>query len=145
MKLFRIYWMKEKQMKYKESNTKIYNYISAGCFFLSSISLLFIPQINVEDGFSISAYRLAGLFWIGLIIGTALQIFLWFRTKKQKSKRVFKKTKLGIKIVFVVSAISIVFISFFLKTHIYALLISMFLMLLSIEGFFVIKRMEKIS
>jgi len=132
-------------MKTRRINLKICNYISAACFFLAAATLLFIPLISSEDGFPGFAYFLAGLFWLGHIAGGALQIFLWIKTRKTKTGKSFRKAKLVTAAAVALSVIFVVLAVFLLKTNEYALSITLFVMLLSVESFCVIKRMEKVD
>ena len=123
---------------------KLLNYVSAACFFLSSVSLLFIPLLNLEDGFSGFAYFFAGLFWLGLLVGMTLQMYLLFKTNKRKVGKPFKKLKLIIGSFFVLAVVTGAFVFICLKTNSVALSVSLFVVFLSTEVFFVIKRMEKL-
>ena len=132
-------------MKTKEANLKVYNFISAVFFFLSSITLLFIPFIDIEDGLPNFAYFIAGLFWIGIIGGMTLQIFLWNKTKTKKNQKTLKKTRFIILATLAVSIITIVLASTILKINAHILSIALFTMVLSVESFYVVKIIEKIS
>lgn len=123
---------------------KIFNYISAVCFFISSSILLFIPVLNLENGFSVLAYFLAGAFWTLILSGIILQIFLIIKTRKIercKSLKMPKKIILGIVLI---SIIMMFFALIFLRSNPIALPIDLFLLLISIEMFSVICRMEKL-
>ncbi|HHX57866.1 MAG TPA: hypothetical protein GX710_07605 [Clostridiales bacterium] len=124
---------------------KITNYISAVFFFLSSTSLMFIPFLNFEEKFPRLAYFLAGSFWIGLLIGVVLQIVLWFKTRKSEICKTYKKPKVIVTITFILSIISLIVVLNLFKNNLYALPISLFVLLLSSEAFCIIKRMERLK
>ena len=56
------------------------NAISAVSFFVSSVSLLFIPTLKTDNGLPKSGYIIAVLFWIGLLFGIIIQIVLKMQT-----------------------------------------------------------------
>lgn len=124
---------------------KITNYISAIFFFLSSTSLMFIPFLNLEEEFPRLAYFLAGSFWIGLLIGVVLQIVLWFKTRKSEICKTYKNPKVIVTITFILSIISLIVVLNLFKNNLYALPISLFVLLLSSEAFCIIKRMERLK
>ena len=66
------------------------NTISAISFFVSSVSLLFIPTLKTDTGLPKSGYIIAALFWIGLLVGIVIQIVL---VKKKKKMHLQCKTK----------------------------------------------------
>lgn len=121
---------------------KVMNYVSAICFFLSSSSLLFVPFLNLEDKFPIAAYFLASVFWCGLLGGIGLQLLLWIKSKKLKKIRDLKKVKLIFVVLLGICVLSSILIICLLKNDNYALPINLFTILLSIEAYFIIKRME---
>lgn len=123
---------------------KLFNYISAVCFFISSSTLLFIPLLNLENGFPVLAYFLAGAFWSLLLLGIALQIFLIKKTRKIKSYKSLKSLKKIILIMLLISIITLFFVLIFLRANPIALPLNLFLLLISIEIFSVICRMEKL-
>lgn len=65
---------------------QIMNAISAVAFFLSSFCLLFIPFLDITEGLPICAYLIAAIFWGGLAIGGALQIYLKIKCHKMESR-----------------------------------------------------------
>lgn len=123
---------------------KIFNYISAVCFFISSSTLLFIPMIDLEKGFPELAYCLAGVFWILLLLGIILQIFLIKKTRKIKRCKSLKLPRKIIISILLLSIFMLFFVLFFLRENPIALPINLFLFLISIEIFSVICRMEKL-
>lgn len=123
---------------------KLFNYISIVCFFISSFTLLFIPLLNFDNGFPSFAYYLAGAFWIFLLSGIVLQIFLLIKTRKMRVCKVLKSLKIIVASVFVVALIMLLFVLAFLRTNSLALPINLFVLLTSIECFSVICRMEKL-
>ena len=58
------------------------NTISAVSFFVSSVSLLFIPTLKTDNGLPKSGYIIAFLFWIGLLVGIIIQIVLTIKCKQ---------------------------------------------------------------
>ena len=67
------------------------NLISAIMFFLSSFSLLFIPFLKFDDGMPRFAYAIALTFWVGLLLGCGLQIFITIKCKKMHLQKKTKK------------------------------------------------------
>jgi len=67
------------------------NMISAIAFLVSSLSLWFIPFLKFENGMPGVAYLIAALFWIGMILGISLQIFISIKSKKYSSKNSLSK------------------------------------------------------
>lgn len=65
---------------------RIMNFVSAVSFLLSSLCLLFIPFVNLTDGLPRYAYAIAAAFWLGLFVGTILQIYLKIKCRKMKLK-----------------------------------------------------------
>lgn len=123
---------------------KAINDVSAACFFLSSASLLFIPFLKLEESFTNLAFFLALIFWLGLFTGTALQIFLWIKSRKLAIQKNLKKPKLMVAVIFAISILSGVLALCFFETNMYALPIDLFAVLLSAEMFCIIKRMERL-
>lgn len=123
---------------------RLVNYISTACFILSSATLLFIPLLDLDHGISNFAYYLAGLFWLLLLSGIALQVFLVIKTRKMKSRKSLKSQKILIVGMLVVSVIMLFFVLAFLRANPVALPINLFALLISIEGYSVIRRMEKL-
>lgn len=123
---------------------KLLNYISAVCFFISSALLLFVPLVNFEDGFPVFAYLLAGAFWLLLFAGAGLQIFLFFKTKRFKARKSLIKHRLVIFAVFLAALIMLFVVVSLLGENSIAVPINLFVLLISIEGFSVICRMEKL-
>lgn len=123
---------------------KIINYISAVCFFISSSTLLFIPILNLENGFPVLAYFLAGAFWILLLSGITLQIFLIIKTRKIKRCKLLKMSRKIILSVLLISIIMLFFVLIFLRANPIVLPMNLSLLLISIEIFSVICRMEKL-
>lgn len=60
------------------------NFVSAIAFLLSSLCLLFIPFANLTDKLPEYAYVIAAVFWVGLLVGIGLQIYLKSKCKKLK-------------------------------------------------------------
>ena len=123
---------------------RIFNYVSAVCFFISSATLLFIPFLNFDNGFPASAYYLAGGFWILLLSGIVLQTFLFIKTQKNKVRKSLKLEKTVLAAVSAILGIVLFFVLVFLRANSVALSINLFALLISIEGFSVICRKEKL-
>ena len=62
------------------------NFVSAIAFLLSSLCLLFIPFANLTDKLPEYAYFIAAVFWVVLLVGIGLQIYLKSKCKKLKVK-----------------------------------------------------------
>lgn len=122
-----------------------YNYISAVCFLLSSSAVLFIPFLNFERGLPGIAYFLAGVFWVFILAGIGIQIFLSTKAKKNKSSNSYKMYKNALAGIFVFSMISFICMLVFFRTNPVALPINLFVLLFSAESFAVIRRMEMLS
>lgn len=123
---------------------KIFNYISAVCFFISSSTLLFILILNLENGFPVLAYFLAGAFWILLLSGITLQIYLIKKTSKIKRCKLLKLPRKIILSILLISIIMLFFVLIFLRANPIALPVNLSLLIISIESFSVIYRMEKL-
>lgn len=123
---------------------KLLNYISAVCFFISSAMLLLVPLVNFENGFTVFAYLLAGAFWLLLFAGAGLQIFLFFKTKRIKARKSLIKHRLVLFAVFLAALIMLFVVVSLLGENSIAVPINLFVLLISIEGFSVICRMEKL-
>lgn len=120
---------------------KVLNIISEICFFISSSGLLVIPFLDFEDSLSAAAYIVASLFWGGLILGIIIQIIL-FVTCKKYTKVKESKTRQIVGVIFLISVFVLIPIMAFWRDNEFALSINLFLLLFSIEIYFVIKRME---
>lgn len=120
------------------------NDISGIFFFLSSASLLGIPLLDLSNGFPNFAYFLAGLFWIGLLIGIGLQIVLSAMSKKisQKRKRTHKERRILIPIA--VFLVLFILIMCFWKKSVVLISIDLALLLFSIEIYFYMKRRNSV-
>ena len=120
---------------------KVLNIISEICFFISSSGLLVIPFLDFEDSLSAAAYIVASLFWGGSISGIIIQIIL-FVTCKKYTKVKKSKTRQIVGVIFLISVFVLIPIMAFWRDNEFALSINLFLLLFSIEIYFVIKRME---
>ncbi len=123
---------------------KAINYVSAVCYFLSSASLLSISFFNVNDGNKAAAIFFGIVFWSGFLIGTILQIILWSKTRLSLNKRNLKVAKLLVGLCFTISFIVAILVLSFFETNIYALPITLFMLLLNAEMYCFIKRMERL-
>ena len=70
------------------------NSLSAISFAISSLSLLIIPFINTGDGLPKVAYATAAIFWIGLLIGVIIQIYLAHKCKKMELHNKLKEHRI---------------------------------------------------
>lgn len=122
-------------------NLRVFNIISGVLFFISSSSLLIIPFLDFDDNLSVSAYAVALLFWGGSISGIIIQIIL-FVTCKKYTKVKESKTRQIVGVIFLISVFVLIPIMAFWRDNEFALSINLFLLLFSIEIYFVIKRME---
>ena len=120
---------------------RVLNIIYGVLFFISSSSLLIIPFLDFDDNLSISAYAVALLFWGGSISGIIIQIIL-FVTCKKYTKVKKSKTRQIVGVIFLISVFVLIPIMAFWRDNEFALSINLFLLLFSIEIYFVIKRME---
>ena len=84
-------------MKYQK--WLLLNRIAGVNFLISSCCLLVIPFLNIHNGMTVSAYIVAALFWIGLLIGFSMEFFL-----SVKFKKILKKKWKTQKIFYIVSA-----------------------------------------
>ena len=65
---------------------KILFYGSVACFFLSSLTILFMPMVSIaDDGNPMPAYILASAFWFFLAAGIVITILIGIQRKKDKS------------------------------------------------------------
>lgn len=58
--------MKNKLIKVSVMKLKILNILSGVAFFISSVCLLSIPFLDLKEGFTVTAFVFAGLFWGGI-------------------------------------------------------------------------------
>lgn len=63
---------------------ELLNLVSAVSFFVSSVSVLFIPFLNTESENKVMIYMIALFFWIGLLTGIIIQVFLKIKCQKMK-------------------------------------------------------------
>lgn len=122
-----------------------YNYISAACFLLSSSAVLFIPFLSFEKGFPGIAYFLAGIFWVFILAGIGIQIYLSTKVKRSKSANSFKIYKIIFAVIFVISLMVFICMLVFFRTNPIALPLNLFVVLFGAESFVVIRRMEMLS
>lgn len=109
-------------------------------FFISSCSLLGVPQINLDDELPKAAYIIALLFGLGLIIGISLQIAAWSMCRKIKHQRqkTYRERKLLIS--FIVFLILFFVIFLFWNKSVVLISVDLTLTLFSIEFYFYFKR-----
>lgn len=128
----------------KVKTMKLFNTVSGLSFFISSASLLIIPFIKYGEKLPIIAYVVASAFWVGLIAGLVIQILLAIQCKKMLLNNNNKKHRL-IYIISISALASIVILSVFNSKNIVVFVISLFLLLLSLQSAVVIKRKECLS
>lgn len=75
----------------RERKMRLLNRISFVAFLLSSSSLLAIPFLNITDKLTVTAYIVASVFWVGLLSGLGIQIFLAKKCKHKISKKLRKR------------------------------------------------------
>jgi threonine/homoserine/homoserine lactone efflux protein len=118
-----------------------WNALSAIFFLISSLSLLYIPFISDLEELPKSAYVVAAVFWLGLILGTVIQFFLFSQCKKRKlssRERIHRIPLCIAAIAFLVLSLLILFKSRSSLTVILALVAA----ILSLQASVVIKRKE---
>lgn len=87
---------------------KILNAVSGIAFAFSSVSLLFIPFLNEDN----RNYTIAVFFWVGLLTGMCIQIFLKLKCSRMKLvcktriQRAFNIAAAVFSILFIVLAIT---------------------------------------
>jgi len=128
----------------KTMNLKSLNRASAACFLLSSASLLFVPLLNSDSALTKSAVTLASVFWSGLLIGLAVQMYLWLKTRRGIAARLFTKAKLITAVVLAAAVVVEMLILLFFQTNAYALPCTLCVIIVSVEAFCVLKREEKL-
>lgn len=117
------------------------NIISAVSFFISSFSLLFIPMLKIDGDLPKSSYIIALLFWLGLICGIVVQVYLAIKCRKMNLKSKTKKQRIPL----VTAAISflVLFILVILKSkNNIAVVGFLFCTVLSLQLAAIIKRKE---
>lgn len=123
----------------KVKTMKLLNAVSGLSFFISSASLLIIPFIKYGQKLPIIAYVIASAFLVGLIAGLVIQIWLAIQCKKMSLNNDNKKHKL-LYIISIAALVSAVILSVFNSKNIVLFVISLFLLLLSLQSAVVIKR-----
>lgn len=123
---------------------RFFNCLSAICFLISSITILLIPLLNINNEFNYYAYFIAGVFWFFILLGIGVQIFLFIKTRKIKSNNPFKLYKIICFVLILFSFIMIFFVMKFLITNSIILPINLFILLISVGYLSIIFRMEKL-
>lgn len=123
---------------------KLLNIISIVCFFVSSLTILFVPLMDFNNGFPVYAYYIAGTFWALLFSGIVIQIILILKTRNIKPNKSLKKLRIIDTAVLLISIIMMFIVVNFLKSSSLALPINLFVLLISIESYSVICGMEKL-
>lgn len=123
---------------------QIVNLISAVAFLTSSLCLFLIPCIDLTDGLPKSAYILAAIFWLGLVVGASLQIYL--KIKCQKMKLSSRNSIHRILYVVALLAFSVFLILVVMKSQSSnAVVGSLFCTIISLQSVAVIKRKESLK
>lgn len=120
---------------------KIMNITSGILFLISSLTLLTIPFADTDNDASLGIYVFAMLFWSGLISGITLQIILAIYCRNYRKKGLSKICRI-LGCVFLASIILIIPVLVFFNNNLFILPIDLFVVFLSAEIFFVIKRKE---
>ena len=117
------------------------NMISAVSFFLSSISLLFIPILKNGEKVSKQGCIVALFFWWGLLCGIALQICLALKCRKLKINHKTIKCRLPLFISAISFIVLMVFVVFKSNNNI-IVVGTLFCTLLSLQICIIIRRKE---
>lgn len=120
---------------------QIMNAISAIAFLLSSFCLLFIPFVNLTDGMPGYAYVIAAVFWVGLLVGVSLQIYLKSKCKKLKVKSTQKRCRICYAVALLAFSIFVILAVLKSRSSI-AVVGSLFCTIVSLQSAAVLKRRE---
>ena len=118
---------------------KLFNLVSAILFFISSVSILFIPFLNTESENKVMVYMTALFFWIGLLIGIGIQIFLKIKCKKMKLICKTKSHRLFY-LIAIMALIVYAFLSITKSKNYYIAAGSLFCTFISVQTAVIIKR-----
>lgn len=120
---------------------QIMNAISAIAFLLSSFCLLFIPFVNLTAGMPGYAYVIAAVFWVGLLVGVSLQIYLKSKCKKLKVKNTPKRCRICYAVALIAFCIFVLLAVLKSRSSI-AVVGSLFCTIVSLQSAAVLKRRE---
>lgn len=115
------------------------NLLSAIAFSISSFSLLSIPFINIGDELPKEAYAIAAIFWIGLLIGVIIQLYLSHKCKKMKLHNKLKEHRIPM-VISAVSFIMLLLLIILRSQSKIAVIISLFVTTVSLQFTVIIKR-----
>ncbi len=124
---------------------KILNILSGVAFFISSVCLLSIPFLDLKEGFTVTAFVFAGLFWGGLLSGLVLQIILANACRKLPVIRNNKRILRIIGIAFLLLLVAIIPVIVFFNDNRFVLPINLFAVFMSAEAYCVIRRMGRLN
>ena len=117
------------------------NFVSAIAFLLSSLCLLFIPFANLTDKLPEYAYVIAAVFWVGLLVGIGLQIYLKSKCKKLKVKSTNKWHRISYAVALLAITIFVILAALKSRSSI-AVVGSLFCTIVSLQSAAVLKRRE---
>lgn len=115
------------------------NFVSAVSFVISSVSLLFIPLLQLDKGISKVGILIALFFWIGLLCGLFLQIYLALKCKQLNLHSKTKTQRISL-VIFVVSFVVLLILIFLKSKNSIMVVGCLFCALLSLESCAIIKR-----
>ncbi len=124
---------------------KILNILSGILCFISSSCLLCIPFLDLKEGFTVVTYIIAGLFWGGLLSAFVLQIVLAKSCRRLPVIRNNKRILRIIGIALLILLVAVIPVVIFFNYNRFVLPINLFLVFLSVESYFVIRRMEQLN
>jgi len=124
---------------------KVLNILSGAFFLISSTCLLCIPFINFKEGFTITTYIFAGLFWFGLLVGIVLQILIAFACKGIPVKKSGKKVLRVIGIVFLALLVATIPGVVFFNSNRFILPINLLAVLMAAEAYCVVTHIKKLK
>lgn len=120
---------------------QIMNAISAVAFLLSSFCLLFIPFVDLSDGMPGYAYVIAAVFWVGLLVGVSMQVYLKSKCKKLKAISSNKRHRLCYAVALLAFTIFVILAVLKSRSSI-AVVGSLFCTIVSLQSAAVLKRKE---
>ncbi|MDE6784861.1 MAG: hypothetical protein K2J26_05760 [Ruminococcus sp.] len=118
---------------------KTLNSLSAVAFVISSLSLLMIPFIEIGDDLPKEAYAIAAFFWVGFLVGAVIQLYLLLECKKMKLKNKYTAHRIPL-LISAVSFIILLMLIILKSSSKLAVIISLFMTILSLQLSAVIKR-----
>ena len=123
---------------------RVLNRVSGISFLISSVSLIIISLIKIDDNIPRLAYFFAAMFWLGLPVGICFQIFLSIKLKKletgsvQKNRKIFYIVSLAASLLFIILVAANVNI-------IFLVMLSLAAAIFSIEAAVVLKKEEALK